>query len=236
LAHVRWLGGAPDAGKTTVARALAHRFGLRLYLLDDAQPAHWARATRARQPALHAFAALTMDERWVLPTPRQMAHQIVVLGAERAAMAVEDLLALPPGPPILVEGPWLFPEVVAPLLTDSRRALWLVPTEAFKRASAARRDKPRVRHQTNDAARTVRNWWERDRLLEAHVRAGADSLGLPVWEVDGSRTTDEMTALVADHYGLQATSPPYLCAARPGAASGAWKSCAPRISADPLPA
>ena len=48
LAHVRWLGGAPDAGKTTVARALAHRFGLRLYLLDDAQPAHWARATRAR--------------------------------------------------------------------------------------------------------------------------------------------------------------------------------------------
>jgi hypothetical protein len=50
LAHVLWLGGAPDAGKTTVARALARRFGLRLYLLDDAQPAHWARATPAREP------------------------------------------------------------------------------------------------------------------------------------------------------------------------------------------
>ena len=157
LDHVLWLGGAPDAGKTTVARLLAERHGFHLYVLDAAMQAHWAKANPAWHPAFTAFQALTLDERWVLPTPAAMAQQIVRIGAERFGLAIENLLMLPRQPHILAERPWLFPELVAPLLFSPRQAIWLVPTTEFKLASAARRDKPRVRSQTSDPERTRRN-------------------------------------------------------------------------------
>src|SRR5688572_32669838 len=95
LAHVYWIGGAPDAGKTTVARLLAKRHGMRLYVLDASTRAHAERATPAAQPELSAFLGLTMDERWVDRTPRVMADQTLRISAERFALALEDLLALP---------------------------------------------------------------------------------------------------------------------------------------------
>ena len=203
LDHVLWIGGAPDAGKTTVARLLVERHGLQLYVLDAAMQAHWARATPERQPELTAFQALTMDERWVLPTPQAMAQQILRIGAERFFLAVEDLLALPKRPRVLAEGPWLFPEFVAPLLSTPRQAIWLVPTGEFKRASAARRDKPTIRHQTSDPEGAHRNWLERDQLLDAHVRGQADALGLALMEVDGSKPPGEVAARLERHFGLR---------------------------------
>lgn len=199
LLHVLWIGGAPDAGKTSLARELAQRYGLQLYIQDRLEPAHFARATVERHPEMRAFWAMSPDERWVLRSPAEMAAQVVRSSVERFEMAVEDLLALPSDTPILAEGPWLFPELVAPVLSSDRQGLWLVPTLEFKRASAACRDKPGSRHETSDPERTTRNWLARDLLLADHVRASAATLGLTLWEVDGSRSPDEMLALAEQH-------------------------------------
>lgn len=166
---------------------------------------HCSRATRERQPELFAFQALTMDERLVLPTPRVIADGIIRIGAERFGLGVEDLLALPKRPRVLAEGPCPFPELVAPLLSDLHQAVWLVPTAAFKRASATRRDKPTSRHQTSDPERATRKWLERDLPLDAHVRRQAAELGLTLLEVDGSKTPEEMAMLVEQHFGPHLT-------------------------------
>ena len=207
LAHVYWIGGAPDAGKTTVARLLADRHALQLYVLDAAMKAHWERSTPDAQPELTAFQRLTMDERWVRPDPQAMANQTLCIGAERVALAVEDLLALPRDRPILAEGPWFFPELVFPLLADPRRAIWLVPTDTFKRASAARRDKPTIRHETSDPDRATRNWLARDLLLDSHVREQAASRRLTLLEVDGTRSPEDMATLLAAHFQLTPLEP-----------------------------
>lgn len=73
LRHVLWIGGAPDAGKTSLARALAGTHGWQAYYLDAAVRRHEARATPERQPHLSAFLAMTMHERWVLRSPVAMA-------------------------------------------------------------------------------------------------------------------------------------------------------------------
>jgi hypothetical protein len=117
-------------------------------------------------------------------------------------MTVEDLLVLPTDPPVLVEGPGLFPECVAPLLTDRRRAIWLLPTEGFKRASPARRDKPSIRHETSDPERATTNWLARDLLLGEHIRREAERRGLPLLEVDGTRSVEETADLLQAHFGL----------------------------------
>jgi hypothetical protein len=207
LAHVRWIGGAPDAGKTTVARRLAGRLGWQLYLQDQFWREHGERATPERYPHYAAFIAMTMDERWVLRSPEEMAAGVIANSAELFDMALEDLLELPQEPPILAEGPWFFPEHVAPLVHSPHQAIWLVPTEDFKRGSAARRDKPAIRHGTSDPERATRNWFARDMLLADHAEAEARVLGLTVWRVDGSKSIEELEASVEAHFGGYAGSP-----------------------------
>src|SRR5215211_1342159 len=139
LARVLWLGGGQWAGKTTVAQLLVARHPLLLYAYDyhDARShADRSRADPARFPHRAAFfAALDRhpDEVWVTRTPEEMAEGTLHSFRERFEMVVEDLLAMPPGPPILAEGWGLRPELVAPLLDSPRKAVFLVPTEEFRR-------------------------------------------------------------------------------------------------------
>jgi 2-phosphoglycerate kinase len=199
LAHVRWIGGAPDTGKTTVARRLAERLGWRLYLQDQFWREHSERATPERYPHYAAFVAMTLDERWVLRSPEEMAAGVIVNSAELFDMALEDLLALPQEPPILAEGPWFFPGYVAPLLHSPHQALWLVPTPSFKEASHRVR-KLALPQETSDPVRAFHNHLTRDLLLADHAEAEARQLGLIVWRVDGSKSIAEMEAAVAAHF------------------------------------
>ena len=61
LAHVLWIGGPPDAGKTSIAQLLARKYKLQVYRFDRREMDHIARADPARQPALAAFGARLRD-------------------------------------------------------------------------------------------------------------------------------------------------------------------------------
>lgn len=202
LSHILWLGGAPDAGKSTIATILTEQYHLRPYHLDWFERAHAFRMSPEQQPHFYRFMTMSLEERWLLRSPETMAEDTIKNGAERVAMAVEDMLAVPRAPVILAEGPWLFPEYVAPLISSPRQAIWLVPTEAFKRASTTRRNKPAPLFEADaDHQRHTHNLFRRDALLTEHIRREAEQRGLRVVEVDGTKSIAEMTALVEDHYG-----------------------------------
>jgi dephospho-CoA kinase len=64
LGHVGWIGGGSGAGKSTVAAALADRYGLTLHHAEP--PSRFLPPTTpAAAPRLHAFAGMSMEERWV---------------------------------------------------------------------------------------------------------------------------------------------------------------------------
>jgi hypothetical protein len=92
--------------------------------------------------------------------------------------------------------------MIAPLINRPNQAIWLVPSEDFKRASAASRGKPGDRHLTSDPARATRNIIERDLIMGERIRREAASLGLTVLMVDGSRDLDAMAQAVAQYFGL----------------------------------
>ena len=197
LDHVLWLGGAPDAGKSSVVKALGERYAFRWYNFDYFEPQHFERMRGGTYPATEAFLALTLDERWVLHSPEEMAHMVIALWRERFPLVIEDLLAWPRDRPIIAEGPGLFPEDVIPYLSEPQRGLWLVPTPAFKRTIfVTRENKVVTAAQTCDPERAQRNMIERDLLMGAHIMAQARVLGLEVFPVDGSRTVADMAALV----------------------------------------
>ena len=204
FAHVLWIGGPPDAGKTSVATLLARKNHLPVYHFDRHELDHIARADPKRHPALHALGSSLKelderawcDEHWVRRPVEEMARSAIASWSERVDLAVEDLLAMPADRPIIAEGPGFFPEVILPLLSSPRQASWLVPTTAFKRASHRRRGKTAFRSETSDPDRACRNHVERDLLITEHYRRAARELGLPLIEVDGSRSAEEVAALV----------------------------------------
>jgi hypothetical protein len=208
LAHVLWIGGSPDSGKTSIADFLAARHGLQVYHFDCHESDHLGRATPERQPTAVALRTLveTLDEStlahelWLAHPPAAMAQFAISTWSERVGLAVEDLLAMPTTPPIIAEGPGFFPERIHPLLTDHRQAIWLIHTAAFKRASALRRNKPGSRHLTTNPAQAQENLILRDLAMGDHIRRAATDLGLTLHEVDGTRPLEAVAALVEAHF------------------------------------
>jgi hypothetical protein len=204
LSHVRWIGGPPDSGKTTVATIIAERHGLQEYHFDRHEMAHFGRLDPARHSSLYAAHPdrMSTEQRWLGSPPDAMARDTIASWSERFEMAIDDLRAMPATPGIVAEGPGLFPELVAPLLTRPRHAIWLIPSNPFKLASVARRGKPGNRHETRDPDRATHNLTQRDLLIAAHIRRTAADRGLCVIEIDGTEGVEAIAAIVAEHFGL----------------------------------
>jgi hypothetical protein len=209
LQHVLWIGGGTDTGKTSIAQAIAHRYGLQVYHYDRNEPRHIERLINAGSAYWRNLVTRTAggrwelrdaDQYWVLRAPDVMARETMASWKARFPLVVEDLQAMPKEPMILAEGPGLFPECVYPVLGSPRQAIWLVPTEAFKRALVQQRGKPSVRAQTSDPERATENLIARDMLMARLVRKEAQERGLKLWEVDGSQSLAEMTAVAERHF------------------------------------
>lgn len=203
LKQVLWIGGTPDSGKTSIADALAEKHGLQVYHFDRHEMEHFRQADPVLHPNLTAAHPDVMgpEERWLGSTPDEMCRQTMACWTERFSMAVEDLLRMPGSPGIIAEGPGMYPDAVVPLIEDSRRAVWLLPSEAFKRESIERRQKLRSL-PVSDIERAVENLIQRDLLMTAEVRRQVEAHGVIAFDVDGSRDLKAMLALVEAHFGL----------------------------------
>lgn len=202
LAHVLWIGGAPNAGKTTLTRLLAGKYDLKIHNSDW----HHVREHRGRPGGVPAgWDELSMDERWVQPSPRRLAEREVANWTARFPLVVEDILALPNARPIVAEGPALFPWCVAPVVRSARQAIFLIPTPELRQRVLARgnRDKPpgeRIDGMTSDPERARRNIASRDALLNERIAASCDELRLRWVRIDGSLDLDDSLAL-QEHFG-----------------------------------
>lgn len=201
-----WIGGTGGAGKTAVATALVARHGLQLYHFDDSSPRHTPLARPDRHPELAAFIAMNMDERWLRRSPDEMARNAIAGWTERFEFVLDDLLALPALPPIVVEGIGLLPECV---VGDAppERAVFLVHTPAFLRnARDARQGLTSMTRRTSDPARALENLVRRNELLAEHIRTEAQRRGLSVIDVDERLSLERAVELVEEQFGL-AVSP-----------------------------
>jgi 2-phosphoglycerate kinase len=206
LRDVYWIGGGSGAGKSTVARRLADRSGLRLYATDDVMPDHARRMAPAESPWLNQFAAMDMDERWVSRSPETMLETFHWFRGEGFGLIVDDLLGLlgplEPGAGVIAEGFRLLPRLVRPLLAEPGHAVWLLPTPGFRRAAFESRGSLRqIAGRTSDPDRALSNLLERDRMFTERLREEAGQHALPVIEVDRAMTEDGLVERVAEGFG-----------------------------------
>lgn len=186
-----------------MARHLASRYGLRLYDTDEMMGSHTRRTTPGQSPFLARFIEMDMDERWLNRSPETMLETFHWFRGEAFDLIVEDLLRLPSSQGVVVEGFRLLPQLVQPLLTAPRQAVWLIPTPGFRSfAIEERGDTWLIAGRTSDPERALRNLAERDRLFTERLASQTKHLGLGVIEVDGTISEADLAARVSAMLGL----------------------------------
>jgi hypothetical protein len=201
LAHVLWIGGGPQAGKTTLSRQLAGKWDLKIYNLDW----HSVREHAGRPgTAVAAFQRLSMDERWAVPNAVDLLERSITIWQDGFTLVLEDLLALPASRTIVAEGPGAFPWCVAPLLSSTRQAIFLVPTPERREIVASRRwGSGQVERFPGivDRERALTNVRARDALLDSRIVSSCAELGLRCERVDGSLDLDATLEILEGQFG-----------------------------------
>ncbi|MFD7159011.1 hypothetical protein ACFV9C_30740 [Kribbella sp. NPDC059898] len=173
-----WIGGAPGAGKSTIARELARRGDLPLHPIDL-----WTYAHLDRLPPLRP---LTED---LAHGPSYAADSFVETARLRLELVVEDVRERGLGDvPALVEGPQLYPSMADGVTA----AVWLVPdTEQTRQA---REQRPGGREQ-------LEGLLARDAVLADRVRREAAERGRAVVEVPADPDWAAVAGSVTDALG-----------------------------------
>lgn len=189
LRHALWIGGGSRSGKTTIAKRLARRQGLRWYSADAQTWRHRDRAVAAGHPAALRFESLSLEDR-----ARLAPAELLELGlhSERGPMIVDDVRELPRAPLVVAEGSTIPPFIVSSALAPAERAVWLIPTPEFGEARVNTRAAPA------DVRPLLVEAW---RLGVEQIEREVAEHGAPALVVDGTRGLDEMTAAVEERFG-----------------------------------
>ena len=197
---VLWIGGATDAGKTTLARGLADALRCEVYEYDRTDVAHHE-ALAAEHADIRAFIDASLDARWVEPTPEELYRRSMRSFRLRWPLALRELAGLATQrAPVIVEGFGLLPDLVRPLMNDPRQGLWLVPSDDFKRGSWRRRGKPSWAGQVADPDTGAANLWARDQLIAEEVARQTRAFGLTLIVNDGALFPSQLVELAAGQF------------------------------------
>jgi adenylate kinase family enzyme len=199
LAHILWIGGATDSGKSTVAGILAERWDVPVYHFDRADVRQSDILAR-NVPEVSQFLQASLEERWIQPAPKTMFEHLLLIFPHRFRLVIEDLLGVPQDQTVIVEGFGLLPGLVHPVLSSPNQGIWFVPTDAFKWASMLRRNKPSFASQVSDPEKARMNLFARDKMLADYYRQQVPAYGFQLLEIDSSRPVEEVTQLVEIHF------------------------------------
>jgi hypothetical protein len=197
--HVRWIGGSPCAGKSTITRHLAKAGHLARYHCDD----HFERHSGELAGTSAAFARIlnrTDEDRLSLPIAEQVEDEFLAY-REEFPLILRDISDF--SGPVIAEAAALLPELLASISIPRDRAVWIVPTEEFQRWHYRQREWAwNMLAATTDPARLFDRWMQRDAAYARLVADQARALDYHIIVVDGSRPIESIQAEAASILGL----------------------------------
>ena len=194
---VFYIGGSPCSGKSTVAEALAARYGLAYFKADDHLEEFISRGAAAGLPVCRRIQAMSADENWLRPPEVQCREELAFY--HEIAPFVAEKLAEMSAPRVIAEGAAFLPCLV----TDAAHYIAITPSRGFQ--ISRYRERPWVPHVLRgcaDKEAAFSNWMERDALFAEEIRRLCTQLGLPHLLTDGSVSPEERLRQVAAYFRL----------------------------------
>ena len=201
------MGGAPCAGKSSIADLLASWYGLRVYHIDDVYAEDIGSISPEVQPCLYKWTHTHWEALWTQPLDVLLYEAISCYG-EHFEFVIRDLVSLPKDEDILVEGNPIMPDLLAPFFKDRWRGIWIVPSDDFLRRTYPRRGPwvQEIVNQCQNPELCLNNWLDRDVAFAHWVRKNARNRDYEILTVGGRRTISENAVLAAAHFGLNNSS------------------------------
>ena len=179
--EIYYIGGSPCSGKSTVAEALAERYGLAYFKADDHLEEFTARGAAAGLPVCQRILRMTADETWLRP-PQTQCQEELDFYAEIAPFVTEKLAALTAAR-VIAEGAAFLPSLTA----NAAHYIAITPSREFQFSRYRQRPwVPLVLKDCSDKELAFSNWMERDALFAEEIRRQCTRLGLPHLLTDGS--------------------------------------------------
>lgn len=199
LGHVRWLGGSPCAGKSTVAEALADASGWAIYRCDDRFDDHLRAGAERGLASCRDLYRRSFDEIF-LRDVATMERATVDFFRDEFPMIVAELREIEG--PVVAEGAALMPSLLSGLGVSSSSAYFLVPSEAFQREKyGARAWAQELCRGSSEPERAFDRWMRRDAAFARRVVAEAERFGYPLTLVDGGEPVGAIKERVAEALG-----------------------------------
>ncbi|ULO10125.1 hypothetical protein H1230_15940 [Paenibacillus sp. 19GGS1-52] len=202
---IYWIGGSACAGKSTLAKMYADKYGLELYACDEHSDIHMQKISRNKQSAMHKVSKMKPNEVFYTRDVEEQLRVYLQFVREDFSMVLEDLAAKP-NLPIVVEGNQLLPHLVLPHMREKHKAIWIVPTERFQREHYSQRVwVQELLQQTDDPAVSFDKWMSRDALFAELVQQEANHLKLNLLKVDGVKGLQENFKIIVEYFSCEKT-------------------------------
>lgn len=197
--HVLWIGGVPDAGKTTLANYLSIELNCGVYHYDDYDASHKSHLAETN-PIYRNYLNQSEEDYWVKPKPIELLLRAQRIFTDRFPLVLEDINNISNNSLLLVEGVGLTPALVVPYLSSSNQAIWLIPKNNLKMISMKKRDKPPYNNNSGYSQAIVDNLFERDQLMADQFRSEVKRYGLCITETDEKTTISETAKNLMKHF------------------------------------
>lgn len=185
------IGGAPGAGKTTLATALAAQFGTTSLTIDDLQTAAQAVTTPDSHPGLHVMDGMPFTEYFTTSSIDRLQADA---NAQHGAIwpLVERIIRKGAtwGPSIVIEGWYLRPHLVAKLELDNVWATWIIVEPSV--LEARERQNTSWLQDSPNPDRMLENFLARSLWFNELMHKEATAFGMKVLKQDGTATAEEL--------------------------------------------
>lgn len=193
--RVLFIGGSPCSGKSTVAERISKEYGAYYFKVDDFLDEFTNSAAKKGYPACKNSIRMSPDETWMREPLIQCKEEFLIYD-EMAEFVFEHLKKID-ADFIVTEGAAYTPKVMTRY--GKAEYIAIIPTPDFQVSHYKEREwVPYILEGCSDKKQAFHNWMERDILFAKQVKAECEANGVPCLVNDGSKSQDEIFAMVKE--------------------------------------
>ncbi|MBQ3105484.1 MAG: hypothetical protein IJC59_06460 [Lachnospiraceae bacterium] len=200
--NIYFIGGSPCAGKSTVAEYLSQKYGMYYFKVDDQLDRYVEMGAKKGLEMCAMFSCLNADQTW-MRDPQVQCRDELAWYEEVFEFFLEDIEKLQVDRPVITEGAAFLPVLMKKIGVAQNRYISITPTAEFQLCHYKQRHWiPYILADCKDKEKCYENWMNRDILFAGDVRRQCAQENYRSVVNDGSRSIEEMRALVIEHFEL----------------------------------